>query len=290
MRDWHTEGIVCFHNTLLSSCHSLRAPWSNRDSEKPSCSVEEQFPLCGPRADSMSFHARHEFVQQAVLQISALQPRNVCEWRQSKDDKRPVTKQAGTVTNCQHRYTLGKMFWGTEELWTESSWDLTQLSQQFISLRTCHPDPNAKRSQTNLPSWKSESKPEQISSWLVSERKRRYHHFLYNRRFSNLFKKRNLEEMGDTKYFPPLPFFREILVNALRKTEPTYTHICTHTVTLLGDVILCRLPLLFLRTRQLSWSQRGFTLKDDLIWRKESAEPGVLEVGHQINCGRLCHH
>lgn len=230
MRDWHREGIVCSHNTPLSSCHSLRAPWSNRDSEKPSCSVEEQFPLCGPRADSMNFHVCHEFVQQAVLQISALQPRNVCEWRQSKDDKRPVTKQAGTVTNCQHRYTLGKMFWGTEELWTESSWDLTQLSQQFISLRTCHPDPNAKRSQTNLPSWKSESKPEQISSRLVSERKRRYHHFLYNRRFSNLFKKRNLEEMGDTKYFPPPSLLQGDISECPQKNRANlYTYLHTYS-------------------------------------------------------------
>lgn len=287
MRDWHREWIVCFHNTPLSSCHSLRAPWSNRDSEKPSCSVEEQFPLCSPRADSMNFHVRHEFVQQAVLQISTLQPRNVCEWRQSKDE-RPVSKQAGTVTNCQHRYTFGKMFWGTEELWTESSWDLTQLSQQFISLRTCHPDPNAKRSQTNLPSWKSESKLEQIPHDLSVKEKEGTTTFYTSEDFL-ISSKREISRRWVTPNIPP-PFFREILVNALRKTEPTDTHICTHTVTLLGDVILCRLPLLFLRTRQLSWSQRGFTLKDDLIWRQESAEPGVLEEGHQINCGRLCHH
>lgn len=225
------------------------------------------------RAHSVSFHVCHEFVQQGVPQISTLPPSSVCEWRQSKDE-RSVAKQAGTVTNCQQRYTLGKTFWGTEELWAESSPDLTQPSQQFTSLRKCCPDPKAKRSHTDLPSWKSESKPEWISSWAVSERKRRYHHFLHIRRFSNLFKKRNL----NTKYFLSFSFFREILVNALNKTEPIYTQICMYIATLLGDVVFCRSPLLFHRTRQLSWSQRGFTVNFWTLFRGTALISNLAEV------------
>lgn len=104
--------------------------------------------------------------------------------------------------------------------------------------------------------------------------RRRYHHFLHIRRFSNLFKKRNL----NTKYFLSFSFFREILVNALNKTEPIYTQICMYIATLLGDVVFCRSPLLFHRTRQLSWSQRGFTVNFWTLFRGTALISNLAEV------------
>lgn len=162
--------------TQLNSFRTLRAPQNNGDLEKSFCSVEEQFPLRGTtwtrtRAHTVSFHVHCEFVWQAELQISTLEPRSTCEWRQSEDE-RSIMKQAGTITNCQHRYSLGNMFWGTEELWTVSSWDLTQPSQQSMSLRKCCPDLEAKRSQTDLPPWRSDRKQDWISSRGVIERKK----------------------------------------------------------------------------------------------------------------------
>lgn len=270
LRDRHREGIVCFHNTLLNSFHSLRAPQSKGDSEKPSCGVDEQLPLRGPRsrAHSVSFHVHHEFVQQGVLQISTLQPSSACEWRQSKD-QRSITKQAETITNCQHRYTLGNMFWRMEKLWIESSQDLTQPSQQFMSLRKfalsprqrgakqiCHPG-NRRASRSGSPHELSVKEKEGTTTSYTSED-------------LPISSKREISRRCMTPNIVfPLCFFREILVNALRKTQPTYIHICIHTATLLGDVVLCRLQLLFHRTRQLSWSQRGFTVKDALIWRQD---------------------
>lgn len=159
--------------TQLNSFHPLRAPQNGVDLEKSFCSVEEQFPLRDPRMRShtVSFHEHHEFVQQVELQIPTLEPRSTCEWRQSEDE-RSILRQAGTIANCQHRYCLRKMFWGTEELWTVSSKDLTQPSQQSMSLRKCCPDLKAKRSQTDLPSWRSDRKQEWISSWGISEKKK----------------------------------------------------------------------------------------------------------------------
>lgn len=163
--------------TQLNSFHTLRAPQNSSDLEKSFCSVEEQFPLCDPRTSShtVSFHQHHEFVQQVELQTPIQEPRSTCEWRQSEDEW-SMTKQAGTTANCQHRYCLRKMFWETEKLWTVSSQDLTQPSQQSMSLRKCCPDLKAKRSQIWHPGDHTGSKSGSLHE--VSMKEKRYHLFL----------------------------------------------------------------------------------------------------------------
>lgn len=209
MRDRHSGGIVCFHNTLLSSFQNHRSgllgatvrleTWRNPPIVwKNSVSM----PCCSrSRAHRVKCHACHEFVWQWRLQVSILHQSTTSEWRQSKD-QRLVMKQAGTIMDCEHRYTLGNALGRTEKLWAGSSQDLTQLSQWFMSCRKRCPEPKAKRRLTDLPFQKSERKLDWISSWVASERKRMEYYLCTTDEFVISSGKENLRIwMTENTYF-----------------------------------------------------------------------------------------
>lgn len=139
---------------------------------------------------------------------------------------REIGNEAETVMNYKHGYTLRNMFCGTEKLWADPSQDLIQLFQWFMSHRKCCPKPGAKRSQADLPFWKSESKLGWISLCVAKERKGRKYFLLDIRRVSYLFRKRSVEEMDDNKYIFLLSSFREVVVNALTELFPWGQHTC----------------------------------------------------------------